>query len=874
MMPEASACPPDTETMPEETTQEAILSNYQRLPDSYDEMFTAEGEIRSHWKYFIDSLQKLGVNELERRWQEAHRLLRDNGVNYSDYYGSVKKNHRPWQLDPIPMLMSQQEWEHIERGLLQRAELMSLLFNDLYGDKESLRKGLLPIELIAGHPNFLRPCVGIKQIPRHRLPFYAVDLVRSPSGEIWAMADRTQMPAGAGYALENRLVMSRVLPSLFRDSHVHRLSLFFRTLRSTLASMSNRDDHRIVMLTAGDSYNGGSYFEDVYLAKYLGYTLVQGGDLTVREGKVCLKTLNGLQHVDVILRRINDNDCDPLELNQYSYVGVAGLLQSLRLGAVAMANPLGGSILENAGLLAFLPKLARYFLGEDLLINSPQTWWCGDKKSRDHVLANLDNLLIKQTVRNVHSTTIRSKLLSGKQRELLTEQILKHPHRYVGTEEVSHSSVPIFTNNRLEPRPVAMRTFITSTETGYMVMPGGLARVATGRDSPVVSARNIRISKDIWVTASAPEHLLNLSAATQQSPGHIVFEGQNELPSRVAENLFWLGRYAERAEGTIRLLRTVLLYLADPYDFPIQTQQPSVHNLLHNLLRAVTCLTETYPGFIGEGAAERLAQPESELRSIFLDKDRVGGLSSTLQFLVNVAGSIRERVSPDMWRVINRIDEQLQRLQGETKVDILPELDDLITALAAFSGLSVESMTHGQGWKFLIIGRRIERGQHLVDLLKTILCNVNEDDTAMMEHLLGITDSLLTYRRRYRSQPEAYAVLELVLQSERNPHAIGYQLERIERYIRELPGNTQIYCSPMGKILLEALTLIRLANMDTLAQVTTDPVAGDFRKELEQLLIKVGDLLVRLSDIVSNSYFTHAEIPRQLVKLASEAQDI
>lgn len=874
MMPEASARPPDTETMPEETTPEAILSNYQRLPDSYDEIFTAEGEIRAHWKYFIDSLQKLGVNELERRWQEAHRLLRDNGVNYSDYYSSVKKNHRPWQLDPIPMLMSQQEWEHIERGLIQRAELMSLLFNDLYGDKESLRKGLLPIELIAGHPNFLRPCVGIKQIPRHRLPFYAVDLVRASSGELWAMADRTQMPAGAGYALENRLVMSRVLPSLFRDSHVHRLSLFFRTLRSTLASMSNRDDHRIVMLTAGDNYSGGSYFEDVYLAKYLGYTLVQGGDLTVREGKVCLKTLNGLQHVDVILRRINDNDCDPLELNQHSYVGVAGLLQSLRLGAVAMANPLGGSILENSGLLAFLPKLARYFLGEDLLINSPQTWWCGDRKSRDHVLANLDTLLIKQTVRNVHSTTIRSKLLSGKQRELLTEQILKHPYRYVGTEEITHSSVPIFANSRLEPRPVAMRTFITSTETGYMVMPGGLARVATGRDSPVVSTRNVRISKDIWITAAAPEHVLNLAAATKSSQSHVVFEGQNELPSRVAENLFWLGRYAERAEGTIRLLRTVLLYLADPYDFPTPIQQPSAHNLLHNLLRAVTCLTETYPGFMGEGAAERLAQPESELRSIFLDKDRVGGLSSTLQFLVNAAGSIRERVSPDMWRVINRIDEQLQRLQGETKVDILPELDDLITALAAFSGLSVESMTHGQGWKFLIIGRRIERGQHLVNLLKTILCNVNEDDTAMMEHLLGITDSLLTYRRRYRSQPEAYAVLELVLQSERNPHAIGYQLERIERYIRELPGNAQIYCSPMGKILLEALTLIRLADMDTLAQVTTDPVAGDFRKELEQLLIKVGDLLVHLSEIVSNSYFTHAEIPRQLVKLASETQDI
>lgn len=859
-----------TKTMHTEATQKSILATYQAVADNYDEIFTKTGEIRTHWKYFMDSLQKLGSSELERRWQEMHRLLRDNGVNYTDY-GNTRKNYRPWQLDPIPLLISQDEWEKTEKGLIQRAELMSLLFNDLYGDRESVRKGLLPYGLIASHPNFLRACVGTKYTPRHRLPFYAVDLVRAPNGEIWAMADRTQMPTGAGYALENRLVMSRVLPSLFRDSHVHRLSSFFRALRATLASMSSREDHRIVMLTSGEHYPGGSYFEDVYLAKYLGYTLVQGADLTVREGKVCLKTLSGLQHVDVILRRINDNDCDPLELNPYSHVGVAGVVQSVRSGTVAIANPLGGSVLENAGLFAFLPKLARYFLGEDLLLNSPQTWWCGDKKSLEYVFANLDKLLIKQTVRGIHSTTVRCNLLTPQQQNALKEQILKHPYRYVGTEEIIHSNVPIFTAGSLEPQPIAMRTFITSSESGYIVMPGGLARVATGRGSAVASSRDVRISKDIWITAITPEPITHLNVASKHNNKHVVFEGQDELPSRVAENLFWLGRYAERAEGTIRLLRTVLLYLADPYDFPSQKpHRPS----LHSLLRTVTCLTETYPGFVGEGAEERLADPEAELRSVFLDKGRIGGLSSTLQFLLNAAGSVRERISPDMLRVINRIDEQLQRLQGETKVEILPELDDLITALAAFSGLSIESMTHGQGWKFLIIGRRIERGQHVVNLLKNILCPVNEDDTTMMEHLLGITDSLLTYRRRYRSQPEAYAVLELILQNERNPHSIGYQLERIERYIRELPGNSQIYCSRMGKLLLEALTSVRLADMDTLATIATEGKEGDFRKDLDQLLTKVFDLLVQLSDVISNQYFTHAETARQLVKLGVETPDI
>lgn len=871
MMQEATALHTSNTKIPRpEATQESILSNYQSVTDSYDEIFTKTGEIRAHWKYFIDSLQKLGSQELERRWQETHRLLRDNGVNYGDY-GDTRKNYRPWQLDPIPLLMSQDEWEKIEKGLVQRAELMSLLFNDLYGDRESVRKGLLPPGLISGHPNFLRPCVGGKYSPRHRLPFYAVDLVRAPSGKMWAMADRTQMPTGAGYALENRLVMSRVLPSLFRDSHVHRLSGFFRTLRSTLASMSNREDHRIVMLTTGENYPGGSYFEDVYLAKYLGYTLVQGADLTVREGKVCLKTLSGLQHVDVILRRVSDSDCDPLELNLHSNIGIAGIVQSVRMGAVAIANPLGGGALENAGLFAFLPKLARYFLGEDLLINSPQTWWCGEKKSLEHVLANMDKLLIKQTVRGLHSTTVRCQLLTRPQRDALKEQILKHPYRYVGTEEIIHSSVPTFADGCLEPQPIAIRTFVTSNEGGYTVMPGGLARVATGRGSAVASSRDVRISKDIWITTTAPEPITHLNTANRHGNKHVVFEGQDELPSRVAENLFWLGRYAERAEGTIRLLRTVLLYLADPYDFP----SPKPHRpSLHSLLRTVTSLTETYPGFVGEGAEERLADPEAELRSVFLDKGRVGGLSSTLQFLLNAAGSVRERVSPDMWRVINRIDEQLQRLQGETKVEILPELDDLITALAAFSGLSIESMTHGQGWKFLIIGRRIERGQHLVSLLKNILCAVNEEDTTMMEHLLGITDSLLTYRRRYRSQPEAYAVLELILQNERNPHSIGYQLERIERYVRELPGNSQIYCSRMGKLLLEALTLVRLADMDTLATVTADTTDNESRKDLEQLLTKVFDLLVELSDVISDQYFTHAETARQLIKLGMETSDI
>ncbi|MEM7019230.1 MAG: circularly permuted type 2 ATP-grasp protein, partial [Pseudomonadota bacterium] len=370
--------------------------NYQSQPGHFDEMHDAAGNQREHWSHVIKALEALGPEELQRRQQEIQNLLRENGVTYRPE-GSPRDNEHPWQLDLLPYLITSEEWLGVERALLQRAELFRLILEDIYGPGNAIKKGLIPAELLYTNPGFLRACVGVP-VPseRYQMPFYAADITRRPDGSWCVISDRTQAPAGNGYALENRMLISRVLPSLFREAHVHRLATFFRAMRHTLQDMSWRqgDDVRIVMLNPGA--NNESYFEHAYLANYLGYTLVEGGDLTVRDGKVRLKTLDRLQPVDVIMRRVEDHLCDPLSLDQNSLIGVAGLLQAARRQQVAIANPLGSGVIGNASLMTVLPELAKHFLGEELLMPSSESWWCGHPDSLKHVLSNLSTLVIKR----------------------------------------------------------------------------------------------------------------------------------------------------------------------------------------------------------------------------------------------------------------------------------------------------------------------------------------------------------------------------------------------------------------------------------------------------------------------------------------------
>lgn len=848
---------------------------YRPLTTALDEMSTGTGEVRPHWQYFMQALTTLGPVELQRRCQEARRLLRDNGVTYS-LNGDPQGQDRPWELDPVPLLIASDEWRSIERGLMQRAELLKQVLADLYGRRESLKKGLLPPEMIYAHPGFLRACHGTEPPgDRCHLPLYAVDLARGPDGAFYVVGDRTQAPPGAGYALENRIVLSRVLPSLFRDSHVHRVAAYFRTLRNTLTQLAWRDSDstRVVVLSSGALSE--TYFEHAYLAKYLGYTLVEGADLTVRDGRVWLKTLDGLQPVDVILRCVDDAWCDPLELRPDSLRGVAGLLQAARLKQVAIANPLGVGVLENPAMKQFLPALARHFLGEELLLKSPPTYWCGFRKEREYVLANLHRLVIKTTARIPGTMPLYGRLLDDRALAALRARILAQPYQYVGQEELPSATIPVFADNALEPRRMILRSFLVASGGDYTVMPGGLTRVATALDAPIEPVQSGGISKDTWVLASEPEQHVTL---VRQEQLNLLAGGQGELPSRVAEGLYWLGRYAERSESIIRLLRTVFLHLLEPDDDIGREQERACRN---GLLRAVTALTESYPGFIGDGSKARLAQPDEELLAIFLDRSRSGSLASNLNGLLYAARSVRDRISPDIWRVFNEIDDSLTslqakraaatpiNLQGDTLNSALEVLNTLLTTFAAFTGLALDSMIHGQGWKFLMLGRRLERAQQTGALLRTVLSACTDGDSLLLERLLVVCDSLMTYRSRYRTQVHVEPLLDLLLQDETNPRSLSYQLKHLHDDIRMLPRQSKVlgYKIPEQRLALQALSAVRLADTQELAIVQR----GE-RPQLTQLLAQLVQVLPKLSDAITNSYFSHAEQPQQLVRFGAEGK--
>ena len=844
--------------MPEPITGQSIPSaatlfeGYGFPAGFYDEMCAAPGKVREHWSYLSAALNDMGGDELQRRREEAWRQIRDNDVTFN-IYGDPQGMGRPWELDLIPLLIGSEEWRVIESGLMQRAELLNLVLNDLYGPRQLLAKGLVPPELLYAHAGFLRPCVGIPLASPRSLLFYAADLARARDGQVQVLSDRAQAPSGAGYALENRMVVSRVLPSLFRDSHVHRLANFFRTLRHSLNRLSPNPDEEasIVLLTPGPANE--AYFEHAYLASYLGYTLVQGSDLLVRDGRVWLTTLDGLRPVDVILRRMDDSYCDPVELREESYLGVPGLVNVARTGRIGIANPLGSGLLETPALLPFLPRLARHLLGEDLRLPSVPTWWCGDPRDCNHVLENLERLVIKPVYRGVGFRFVFGSDLSQAERDDLRQRIRARPHLYVGQEPQAMSTAPVLVEHGVEPRRSVLRTFLVADEHEYHAMPGGLTRVSADADKLVVSNQAGGASKDTWVLATEPERDTSLWLESRQT--RHVFSISGELPGRVADNLYWLGRYAERGEFTSRLLRLALQYLV--------TAENESTTCLDCLLRALRQLAP--PGAdVGEPDAGR----EQELLQLIHAGQRSGSLAQTLDALLLSARSVRDRLSTDTWRVINDIDEQqrsLQRIEAGQLLDALDDMDNLVQAFTAFSGLTMENMTRGRGWLFLDMGRRIERAM-LTSRLLTALVDPDAgpgEEGVLLESLLSVVDSLMSFRRRYRQGMQADNLLELIVYDERNPRSLAYQLTRMEEHVADLPREQERGIrSELTRLALETATMVRLADVRRLAEV-----ADSGRRELlEQFLAVLSERLPALSNALTDAYFRAAEAPQQLLR--------
>jgi len=862
------------------TAPPGLLDRYRALPGSYDELRDADGSLRAHWSHLAGALVEMGPVELDHRRRETERLLRNDGVTYN-VYGEPQGVNAPWVLDPVPLLISSDEWGTIERGIIQRAELLNLIITDLYGPRDLIRKGLLPLELVYGHRGFLRQTDQIRLPGANQLVVYGADLARDERGDPWVLADFAQAPSGAGYALENRVVVSRVLPSLYRDAQVHRLAPFFRALRSALAGLapSGVDDPRVVVLTPGPLNE--TYFEHAYLARYLGYSLVEGPDLTMQNGRVWLRALGGLEPVDVILRRVDGWYCDPLELRSDSRLGVPGLVEAARRGTVSVVNPLGSNVVENPGLMAFLPRLAEVLLGQELRIPSAATWWCGHDKERAEVLHRLDELVIKPIARKPGSNAIYGWTLGPDQRDELRRRIDARPGQFVAQERVAFSSVPSLDRDGLSARHAMVRSFAVARDSSYVAMPGGLARVAPADGGQIVSAQNGGVSKDTWVLASEPEKQTGFWLNT--GPSVIAIDPAGSMPSRAAENLFWLGRYAERAEGTLRLVRAIL---DRDNDFQLSSNAGGTE-CLHVLLGALTHLTTSFPGFVGPGADERLRSPEAELLAVISDTTRPGSLVSSVHKTLNAANAVRDQLSNDTWLVIGTLERDLAGLAGsgtEMQSALQPALSAALKSLLAMAGLATESMVRDPGWRFMDAGRRIERGVQLAALLDATVTTVRstEADSLMLESVLISVESIITYRRRYRSQAQIETVLDLVLLDVTNPRSLVYQLDRLSEDVADLPRSVGPRLSTEERLTLETSTRLRLADTAELAgavipaaltveagsaKAASSPVdqPGDRRAALSLFLAEIKSRLEDTAVAIDANHFTHLAPQRVFV---------
>jgi uncharacterized circularly permuted ATP-grasp superfamily protein/uncharacterized alpha-E superfamily protein len=848
-----------------------LLASYRQVPGAYDEMLTADGRVREHWAHAGQVMGSLGLDELSYRRSEARRLLDDDGVTYNVYSSDVHSSDAstevpvpaggPWALDPVPVLLASEEWASIELGVVQRAELLNLVLADLYGPRQLLRGGVLPAELVFGHSGFLRQCDQIRLPGSQQLFTTAVDLARDASGRWTVLTDYTQAPSGAGYALENRVVVSRVFPSLYRDSQVHRLAPFFRALRASLREVApvDADDPRIVVLSPGPWSE--TAFEHAFLASHLGYPLVEGADLTVRDGRVWMRSLRQLERVDVIWRRTDAWFCDPLELRPDSRLGVPGLVEAARRGGVSIVNTLGSGVLENPGLLAYLPRLAEHLLGEQLLLPSVPTWWCGEVESRRHVLAHIDRFVIKPIERRAGPNSVFPSELCSDGVDDLRRRIESDPGGWVGQELLELASAPTLTETGLEARRTLLRTFAVARQGTYAAMPGGLTRVAgssvAGR-RPRISNQAGAMSKDTWVLASEPEKL----SGFWLSPGPTVtaIDPAASMSSRAAENLFWMGRYAERAEAVTRLVRAV----HDRRNDFQHSANPAGTECLQVLLTALTRVSSTEPGFIGEGAAERLAAPGGELFALVVDDQRAGTLAHAARCLVGAAQAVRDQLSADTWMAVGTLEREIRALRtsGPDHIMVVQHsLGRIMQGLLALSGLFGEGMVRDPGWRFMDAGRRLERGQQLLALLKATVTRERSTatDSLLLESVLIAAESVITYRRRYRSHAQLETLLDLLVIDPDNPRSLAYQLDQLAVDLRLIPKpSTGLRLSEPERLVLEASTALRLADTALLARSCHDGT----RPELDAALSRAIQLLDRTADAIDRDHFVHL-LPQQ-----------
>ena len=771
-----------------------LLADYHPLPGVPDELLDPSGRIRPVWRQFLHHLAAIPPADLAARFARGDQYLRDAGVFFRQYGDSIS-TERAWSLAHVPVLIGEAEWREIGAALIQRADLLEAVMADLYGANTLVADGHLPGALIARSQEWLRPMVGIPPPSGHYLHFLAFELGRGPDGNWWVLGDRTQAPSGPGFALENRVATARVFADLYAEAHVPRLASFFREFRDALTGLSTEPGARAAILTPGPLND--TYFEHAYIARYLGFMLLEGEDLAVIDGRLMVRTIVGPRPVSVLWRRLDSAFADPLELEGGSRLGTPGLVGAARRGTVDLVNALGSGILEIRALLAFLPRICRALTGEPLRLANIATWWCGGAAEREHVRENAGRMMIGSALStrlpfDLDETTMIGNRIHDRARPSIDAWLDADGPALVGQEAVTLSTTPAHVDGRLVPRPMSLRAFVVRTPQGWRVMPGGFARIGRTPDATAIAMQRGGSSADVWIVNDRPvERVTMLPVATKPytraEPG--------VLPTRAADNLFWLGRYIERAEGIIRLLRARHIRLAETAD----ARAP--------LLARLDDLLEN----TGVDAAERLPS----------------GLLHPLRAAITSASHVRDRFSTDAWMALNDLAETARRMSDtiEAGDDAARAMGVLLRKITGFSGLVSDNMYRFTGWRFLVLGRAFERIFATAASLAS-LADAGAPDGGL-DLAVEVADSLMSHRRRYAVATTRETVVDLLALDAQNPRALLYQMTEIRDQTALLPNATTAgQMSPLSRTVLRAHTDLAVHTPETLDTAALNRLRG------------------------------------------------
>lgn len=784
-----------------------LLERYKRLPGVPDELLDGNGLVRPVWRQFVDHFMRLSADDITTRFARGDQHLLDAGV-YFRQYGEGGSTERDWPLSHIPVLIHENEWNQIAGGLIQRAELLESVVADLYGENRLVAEGHLPASLIGSGKEWLRPLVGIKPRSGHFLSFVAFEIGRGPDGAWWVLGDRTQAPSGAGFALETRVATSRVFSELFPEANVHRLAGFFQTFRDALRGLRTDGDSQVAILTPG-LWNE-TYFEHAYIARYLGFMLLEGEDLTVEQGRALVRTVAGLAPVSVLWSRLDAAYADPLELDERSRLGTPGIVEAVRRGNLTMVNALGSGILETRALLAFLPRVCEALRGEPLRLPNIATWWCGQPAERAHVRANIERMMVGPALSTRLPFEVDDKTVLGGQfrtdRHASIDAFLNaEGSQLVGQEAVTLSTTPAYVDGRLVPRPMSIRVFLARTESGWQVMPGGYARIGRTEDATAIAMQRGGSVADVWVVSDKPVETVTMLPAPaapyrRSEPG--------VLPSRAADNLYWLGRYVERAEGIMRLLRAHHKRLAETAnaDAPVLA-------------------------YLKEHLEDYEVDPADCIPKALL---------ATLASAINSAAKVRDRFSIDGWMALTDLAKTANRMVKTATPgdDASRAMGVLLRKITGFSGLVHDNMYRSTGWRFLSIGRSLERALFTASALARFADAAAPDGA--LDLAVEVGDSSMTHRSRYAVATNRNTVIDLLVFDAMNPRSVLYHLTEIQEQADRLSGaKPQEPLSALSRAVLQVHTELSVA-----APETFDTAA----------LHRVSNEIATLSNVLSSEY--------------------